>query len=158
MKDVQQRIDVRADFQVRRGPVKSETGLAVRKTCRAIYDTALTDSAGVSNKTVAAHGLGVFLPAKAIIVRTWHQVVTGFTSAANTGTVALKAEAANDLYTATAVSDATLGTTGFKEGIPDGTAAKFVQASVERELVATVAVQALTAGRLVLHVEYAIGE
>ena len=156
--NVSQLKQVAPDFHIRRGSVKSTSGLRVQKVARAIYDTALTDSAGVSNKTVAAHGLGVYIPAKAFITRSWYQVVTGFTSAANTATIAVSVEGANDVKTATAVSDASFSGAGFNEGIQDGTATHFVQASVEREIVATVAVQALTAGKLILHIEYNLGE
>ena len=155
---IRNQIDVRADYHVHRGAIKSESGLSVKKVARAIFDTAANDSSGVSNKTVAAHGLGVFLPTKAIITRAWYQVVTALTSTNSTATVALSANGANDIKTATAVADATFGTTGFKEGISDGTAAQFVQCSAERELIATVAVQALLFGKLVLHVEYRIGD
>ena len=157
--NVSQLKQVAPDFHIRRGAVKSTSGLRVQKIARAIYDTALTDSAGVSNKTVAAHGLGVYIPAKAIITRAWYQVVTGFTSASsNTGTIAVSLESAGDVKAAVAVSDASYSGAGYNEGIQDGTAAHFVQASVERELVATVAIAALTAGKLILHVEYALGE
>ena len=146
------------DFHVKRGPIKSSSGLRVHKVAHAIYDTALTDSAGVSNKTVAAHGLGVFLPAKAIIVRSWFQTITGFTSAASTATVAISMESAGDIFAALACSDGKLSGAGFVTGIQDGTITHMVSATVERELVATVAVQAFTAGKLKLFVEYVQGE
>ena len=155
---IKNQIDVRADFQTHRGTIKSESSLTVKHVAKAIFDTAGNDSAGVSNKTVAAHGTGVFLPTKAIITRAWYQVVTAFTSTNSTATVAFSAQGANDIKTATAVSDATFGTTGMKEGVSDGTAAQFVQCSAEKELTATVAVQALLLGKAILFVEYVIGE
>lgn len=159
MKSVQKNtIEVRADYQVTRTPIKSESGLVVQKKARVIFDYSGKDTAGANNSAIGTHGTGVYLPSKAVVTRAWYEVVSAFTSAASTATVALQAEGANDIKTATAVSDATLGTTGFKEGVPDGTAAKFVQATQEREIKVVTAVQTLTAGRLVLLLEYAIGE
>ena len=148
----------RADYQIQRGAPKSESGLVAQKKFKAIFDFSLKDSAGAANSAVGAHGMGVYLPKGAVITRAWYQVKTALTSAASTATVAVSAEGANDLKTATAVSDATLGTTGFKEGIADGTAAHFVALTAEREITVTIAVQALTAGRLVIFGEYALGE
>lgn len=158
-KDVQSVIPVRPGYQVKRGPVKSESGLSTKYVARAVFDTAGTDSSGAANTTIATHGLGVYLPAKAIITSAYYQVITGFTSAGgNAGTVALQAEGANDLVTATAVSNAIYGTTGIKACVPVQTAATMVQVSVERELKAVVAGQVMTAGKLMLTVEYVIGD
>ena len=170
-KDVQKLIQVRPAYQVNRGAVKCESGLSAKYIATAIYDTALNDSAGVSNKTVAAHGLGVFLPTKAIITRAWWDVVTTFTSAADSATIAFSAQSAGDINAAIAISDASnVWDAGVHGGLPgayalDGNAlsqiamsaalaATFVKLTAERELVATVAVQALTAGKAVLFVEY----
>lgn len=147
---------VAPEFQGKRGILKAESGLIVNFAAKAIFDTAGNDSAGVSNKTVAAHGLGVFLPIGAIITKAYFQVKTGFTSAGSTATIALKAQTANDIYTATAVSGA-MGTPGIIAGVSDGAAANMITLTAERELVATVAVQALTAGKGFLVVEYTIG-
>lgn len=158
-KDVQATIPVRPDYQVKRGAVKSESGLVVQKKARVIFDSAGTDSSGAANSAIGSHGTGVFLPTKAIITRVYWENVTGFTSAANTATIAITANSAGDLKAATAVSNAAYSTSGtFADGVQGGAAANFVQCSAEREIVLTVAVQALTAGRLVLWVEYAQGE
>src|SRR3954447_4140525 len=73
------------------------TGTVVKELAVATFDTAGTDSSGAANTTIAAHGLGVYLPAKAIILRAWVDVVTTFTSATDAATIALKAQAANDI-------------------------------------------------------------
>lgn len=157
--NVTQLKQVAPDYHLRqRVAVKSTSGLRVQKTARVIFDFSQLDSAGAANSAIGAHPMNVFLPAKAVIVRSWYQVQSAFTSATNAGTIAMKCEAANDIKSALAVSDSTFGTTGFKEGVSDGTAANFKQASVERELTVTVAVEALTAGRLILMVEYHVGE
>lgn len=175
MKDVQSYTSVRAGYQVKRGPVKSESALGVKYHATAIYDTAGNDSAGVSNKTVAAHPLGVFIPLGAIITDAWVDVVTGFADgASDAATIALKAEGAGDLVAA--ISIATTGDVwdpgihgclpgSYAEATVAGDtailaaarkAASFIKTTAERELTATVAVHALTLGKLVLHVDYVV--
>lgn len=173
-KDIQKVIAVRPQFQVNRGAVKLDSGLATRYIASAIYDTAANDSSGTSNKTIAAHGLGVFLPINAVITNAWVDVITTFTSATDAGTIALKAQSAGDLTAAIAISttgdvwDAGLhgclpgsyaeATVAGDTAILDAArkAASYIKLTAERELTATVAVEALTAGKLVLHVEYII--
>ena len=135
-------------------------------------------SANTGERTVAAHGLGVYLPPKAIIKRAWVDVITTFTSAgADAGTIALHVQAADDIVAAIAISDASniwdAGIHGSKLGFPNlgadaahdsalEVAALFagvmLKTTAERELTATVATQALTAGKLVLFVEYVMSE
>lgn len=169
-------IRVGPDFRVRRGAIKCESGLEVNKHAKAIFDTAANDSAGVSNKTVAAHGLGVYLPIGAVITRAFYQVKTTFTSGTSAATIALKVNSANDLVSAIAISDAsTPWASGLHGCLPGAYAERTVAAdtaildaasqagswlgplSAEKELIATVAVEALTAGKLLLVVEYFIG-
>ncbi len=109
-----------------------------------------TFDAGIAgNQTIAAHGTGVTLPINAIVYGGFYDVNTGFTSAGgNAGTVAISLEAANDLLTATAVSNAILGTIGRKAIVPVSTAASTVKATAAREVTCTVAGQVLTAGKL----------
>src|SRR4051812_30023957 len=80
------------------------TGTVVREIAVATFDTAVTDSAAVSNKTVASHGLGVYLPTKAIITRAWTDVITTFTSATSAATIALTMESAGDLVVGIAIN------------------------------------------------------
>jgi hypothetical protein len=150
----------------------SSNGNASVQTARATFDP----SGNTAHRTVGAHGLGVFLPVKALITRMWYDVGTTFTSATDAGTVALKAESANDLLSAIAISDATnvldAGIHAGKPGYPNFGAdaahdsqvevaalfaATVVKTTQARELTATVAVEALTAGKAVLFVEYVIG-
>ena len=155
-KDVQATIPVRPDFQVKRGTVKTESGLSVKKVASAIFDAAANDSSGISNKTAVAHGLGVFLPIGAIVTRAWFQTKTIFSSTNSTSQIALSVQAGNDLKTATAVSDAMYGTAIITGGVPDGTAAAMILLTAERELTATVSVEALLTGKLILFVEYVL--
>ena len=141
------------------------------RVAKAVFDTAGTDSAGVANTTIAAHGTGVVIPSGAIVRRAYYVVNTTFTTANDSGTIALSVEGANDLTAAIAISDATnVWDSGAHACLPgnfalDGnaltaiasaaaTAASYVRTTANRELKATVAVQALTAGKLTLFVEY----
>lgn len=173
-KDVQKIISVRPQYQVNRGAVKCESGLSTRYVAKAIFDTASTDSSGVANTTIAAHGLGVYLPIYAIVTNAWVDVKTTFTSATDAGTIALKVQSAGDLTAAIAISDASnvwdAGLHGCLPGsyaertvagdtaILDAAskAASYIKLTAERELTATVAVEALTAGKAVIFVEYVV--
>ena len=164
------------DTFFKRGTVTKQDGLTVAKIAVATFDP----SANTGERTIAAHGLGVYLPDNAIITRAWYEVITTFTSAgADAGTIAVKAQGANDLVSAIAISDGTdvwdegfhgtltAGTTTLSEAAPNtrtqivnatDIAAGFIKTSAERELIVTVAGQALTAGKLVLYVEYVISD
>lgn len=165
-------VQVAPQFQVKRGAVKCESGLSARYLATAVFDTAGTDSSLVANTTIAAHGLGVYIPTKAIITNAWVDVITTFTSATDAATIALKVQTANDLTSALAISDASniwdAGVRGCVVGsyaertvagdtaVLDAAskAASYIKMTAERELTATVAVEALTAGKAVLFVEY----
>lgn len=167
------------DYFIKRGTITKKDGLTVTKVAVATFDTASNDSAGVSNKTAAAHGLSVYLPDNAIVIRSWYDVITTFVTADDSGTIALKVEGANDLVSAISIVDGTnvwdagmhgtltAGTTTLTEAAPPtrtavvnaaDLAAGLIKLTAERELTATVAVQALTAGKLVLYVEYVLSD
>lgn len=173
-KDVQKLIPVRPAYQVNRGAVKAESGLGVRYLATAVFDAAALDSSGTANTTVAAHGLGVFIPTKAIITNAWTDVITTFTSGTSAATIALKAEGANDLVAGIAInSGSTRWNSGLGGCLPGSyaeatvagdsalldaarKAGSYIKTTAERELTATVGVEVLTAGKLVLFVEYII--
>lgn len=175
-KNVTQLTQVAPAYQVRRGAVKCESVLGAKYIATAIFDTAGVDSAGVANTTVAAHGLGVYIPDNAVITGFFYDVITTFESAgADAGTIAYHVQSANDLLAAIAISDATnmhdAGIHAGKIGYPNlGAdaahdsqvevaalfAASLLKLTAEREIVATVGGQALTAGKAVLFVEYTI--
>lgn len=113
-----------------------------------------------SGTTVAtgAYVLGT-LPKDAIVTRTFVDVITGFTSqGTNAGTVALSIQSANDVKTATAVSDGYYANTGLKIGAQDDAIGNFLKLTAQRNVTATVATQKLTAGKLNLVVEYLLSE
>jgi len=169
-------VRVLADIRTHRGSVKCESGLAVKHTAVAIFDTAGKDSSGVSNKTIAAHGTGVYLPIGAVAVNSFVDVKTTFVSAgADAGTIALSVAGANDLTAAIAISAAgdvwDAGMHGclagaYAERVVAGDtaildaaskAAALIKCTAEKEITVTVAGQALTAGKMAIFVEYYIG-
>lgn len=135
-------------------------------------------SANTGERAIAAHGLEVYLPDNAVIVRAFYDVVTGFASAGgDAGTIAIHIQGANDLVAAIAISD---GTDVWDEGI-QGTlvgspilgaqtdhdtaielaalqAASVVKTTAEREIIVTVGGQVLTAGKLNVFVEYFVSD
>jgi hypothetical protein len=104
----------------------------------------------VGNRTAAAHGTGVTLPAHAVVIGGNYDVNTAFTSAASTATVAISVEGANDILSALAVSDAKLGTIGRKVIVPkiNTVESTSVKTTAAREITVTIAVQDLTGGKL----------
>jgi hypothetical protein len=135
------------------------SGLGARRVARFTFDTSLTDSAGAANTAVGAHGMNVSLPANAIVIGGFVDVNTAFTSTNSTSTVAIKVEGANDVISAAAVSGAPFSTIGRKaivpkNNTPESTSVKTTQA---REVTVTVAVEALTGGKLTGYLEYVEG-
>lgn len=127
-----------------------------KKTARATYDVA------VDLGTVAAHGLGITLPANAIITKSWFYVVTATTSTGGNGTLAFHCETANNILTAADLDANAAG--AIVAGIQldavathDGTGAAGILGAA-CELTATVAVEALLTGKYILFVEYVIAE
>lgn len=121
-------------------------GLGVLGVARFTFD------AGVAaNRTVAAHGTGVTLPAHAIVVGGFFDVNTLFTSAnANNGTIAISVEAAGDIQVAAAVSGAPYSSINRKAIVPKANTPEStsVKTTVAREITCTVAVSALLTGKL----------
>jgi len=164
------------DTFFKRGTVVKKDGLTVAKVAVATFDSAANDSDGVSNKTAAAHGLGVYLPDNAIVMRSWIDVVTTFTSAtSDAASIALMAQSANDLSSALTIVDGrNMFDAGMHQCIPGSwnvtgsavaevamaalIAGSWVKMTAERELTATIAIEAITAGKLVLYVEYVLSD
>lgn len=136
--------DVNDNFAVL-GSIGSQDGVGSLRVARFTFDTAT-----VANKAIGAHGTGVKIPKGAVIVEGFMVVDTKFTSAeTNTGTIAIHVKAANDLQTATAVSGEPYSTVGNKALVPDiETIGDYISLAAESEITCTVAVAALTAGKL----------
>lgn len=139
-------------------PIGTVNGLGNLRVARFTYDTAGNDSAGVSNKTVAAHGVGVTLPIHAIVVGGFVDVNTAFTSGGS-GTLAISIEGANDIISAAAVSGAPYSTIGRKAIVPKANTPEStsVKCTAAREITCTVATAALTAGKLTGYIYFVEG-
>ena len=117
-------------------------GLQTLRVAHGVFDA----SAGLA---IGAYNLGALLPDNALGIDAFYKVRTTFASAADTATIALSVEAAGDLKVAIAISDASnpWDAAGRVKCTPDlATAANTKETTAARQLVATVAVQALTAG------------
>jgi hypothetical protein len=167
---------VATEFQIanKSGVTRTKrNGTVVRELAVATFNP----SANTGERTVAAHGLGVYLPTKAIITNVFVDVVTTFTSATDAGTIALHAQAADDIVAAVAISTAgdvwDAGIHGSKIGYPNFGADAAHDSAVEvaalfagsmlkltaaREITATVAVEALTAGKANIYVSYVLSD
>lgn len=127
------------------------SNLDALKCVSAIFDF------GISGGAVGSYGLGVRIPKGAIIVNAFASVLTAATSTNSTATIAVATEAANDIFTAAAVSGAPWSTTGKKLAIPDlATVADYKTMTAEREVTLAIAVEALTAGKINFFIMYVI--
>lgn len=123
-------------------------GLGRVKPARAQYEFAV-DGGAVGDITLR----GDTIPSGAIIVDALLHVDTVLTSAGSTATVAIKTQSAADINTADVISGAPWSTTGAKRADLTATTAP-VKTTAARPIVATVAVQALTAGKFTVVVWY----
>lgn len=131
-------------------------GLGLMRVARATFDP----SANALVRPIAAYDLGVTLPINAVVMGGFAIVHTAFTSAGgNAGTIALSVQSANDLISAAAVSGAPYSTIGRKAIVPkvNTPESTSIELTAARALTATVATQALTAGKLTLVVFYIVG-
>ena len=119
---------------------------------RAVYDVTGGDSG-----TVAAHGLGILLPDNATVIRSSIEVITAFDSGGSGETVSLGITS-DDAAGILGLSD--LGSTGFIASIQDdGKVANYTtKTTAARELIATVAGEEATSGKLILWVDYIFSE
>lgn len=120
---------------------------SARKTAVGLYDFAIEGGA-VGDITLR----GDTIPSGAVVIDSLIKVETALTSG-GAATVAIKAESAADINAADAISGAPWSTTGSKRGDLTATTAP-VTTTAARALVATVAVEALTAGKFTVVVTY----
>lgn len=140
-------------FENRAGTEMGKT----KNVIRAQYDFAVQGGAISSITLKDQEGNAAKLPDNAIITHAYYDVITTLTSATDAATVALTSEGAGDIKAAVAISNgANAWDAGFHEGVPVGTAATMVKMSAERTLLATIAVEAVTAGKFELFVEYVL--
>lgn len=134
-------------------------GIGSKRIARATFDP----SADALLRPTAVYGLGVSLPDNAIVTRAWYEVVTTFQSTAG-GTdkavlsISIPTDDVDGLVAAVAIETGTPWDAGYHDCIQTGAASAFSEkTTAARELSIEVSVQALTAGKLILFVEYVIG-
>lgn len=90
------------------------------------------------------------IPDDGIIKQVTIDIITAMASAGGTGTIALTAQSAGDLLAAVDADNLS----GLVAGVPIGTAATMIKMTADRTLVGAIAVEALTAGKFDVYVEY----
>lgn len=134
--------------------VQTTAGLNVRRIAHGIFNP--TGVAG--DRTTAAHTLGATIPDKSFVSGVWYWVETTCTSSSDAATIAISIEGANDVVTATAISTAgDIWDTSAKpvEGVTKiETTSSWLLTTAARALTATVAIEALTGGKIHVFAEY----
>ena len=108
-------------------------------------------------KAIGAHTSELTIPKGAVIKAAYYKVLTTFTSATDAGTIAISVVAANDVVSAAAIST---GTTWDAASIPIETIPKtetsttWLVTTADSPVTFTVAVEALTAGKICVWFEY----
>ncbi len=127
--------------------------LGALKGVRATFDP----SAIAAHRTIAPHGLGVTLPINAIVFNAFFEVLTAFhDGASDLATLAVTLQSAGDLRPASLLGDWSLGRSSTDQGI--WTLDEYIKLTAAREITVTVAVHALTAGKLNIYLFYVEGE
>lgn len=133
--------------------VPTSSGLYVPRVARIVWD----QSVG-TNGAVGTHALGVTIPANAVIRQVWFFTKTSVVSTSNNGTIAFQCNSANDLFSAADI-DSSSGVAGqIGAGVEVGTAATMLKVTTACNVSAVIAVNAFTAGKIDLFVEYVLGE
>lgn len=126
--------------------------MKVKNTLRCSYDFAVQGGAISAIKLLDPAGNVATLPDKAVITQVYIDTITTPTSAGS-ATIAIGANTATDLKAATAIATYT----GVIAGVPVGTGATMVKVTAERQILATVAVDTLTAGKFDVYIDYVLG-
>ena len=128
----------------------TSTGIQNPRIARVTYNV------DVHGTAVGAHGLGVSLPAKAIITESWFYTDTQFADSGS-GTVALSCEDANNIFTATDITGNAAGTIVDGATPPGETSGFYVKnIAAACEITATVASAAQTSGKLTAFIKYVV--
>lgn len=128
-------------------------GLGALRVARATFDLAVA-----ANRPIGAHGLGVTLPANAVVVGGFLEVNTAVTGDTN-ATLAISILTANDIQTAAAVSGVPWSTIGRKAIVPKANTPEStgIKLTAAKEITATVAVAALLTGKVTVYLYYVEG-
>ena len=116
------------------------------------------DPSGVTaDRSTGAHSCGLKIPKNALVKFAAYKVLTTFQSpTTDDATIAISIVAANDVVSAVSIDTGTTwDAAGAIEGIPKlETTSTWLTTTVESDVVFTVGVEALTAGKMVLWVEW----
>lgn len=122
----------------------------LKNVVKAVYDFSVDGGAVSSINLKDEFGNLIIFPIGAIITNVTLDVITPCTTSAS-GTLAIDSQGAGDLLAATAAASVT----GKLAGVPVGTAATWVKiSSSAKQLKATIATGALTAGKAYIFIEY----
>jgi len=125
-------------------------GLSRVRLATATYDFAVNGGA------ISAIPLAATVPDNAVILDGMVDVVTTLTSATDAATIALSVEGADDIVTAVAILTATDWDAGLRPIKPLGTSATAIKTTAARAITATIAVEAVTAGKFVVFLRYVL--
>jgi hypothetical protein len=127
--------------------------IQAKQVLRGLYDFSVLGGAIGAIILKDEDGTNLVIPSKAIVTSVYIDVITAPTSGGS-ATIALGANTTTDFKAATAIASYT----GIVAGVPVGTAATAVKMTADRNITATVAVAALTAGKFYVMVEYIVSE
>lgn len=136
---------------------QSADGLHVKRIARATYDFA-TDGGAIS--TIS---LGVTLPDNAAVIKAWYQVLTTLTSVGDNATVSIDIPTDDEagILAAVAIDDGSnpWDANGMVDCIQTGAAANVSEQLTAARLVSiTIAVEAVTAGKFIVWLEYVVSD
>lgn len=132
---------------------QSQLGTELHKTLKCVkarYDFSVHGGAVGTINLDDENGKDVVIPSGAIIWSGVIDILTGMTSAGGTGTIALTSNSAGDLKAA--VDADTLS--GRVAIIPVGSAATCIKLTADRTITASIATEALTAGKFDVYLFY----
>lgn len=126
-------------------------GLSRVRVASATYDFA------VDGGEIGPIDLGVEIPDNAIVLDGMVDVITTLTSATDAATVALSVDNAGDIVAAIAIDDVSAPwDEGLQAIVPLGTAATAVKTTAAGAMAATIAEEAVTAGKFVVILRYVL--
>lgn len=119
-----------------------------KKTIKVVYDVTANTTLGETG----THGTGKYLPANAIITRSWIYINTLFVDSGS-GTVAIQCEDANNILSAFDMTTRAAGL--LMDGVSTGTTGSMTKSiAAPCEIKVVVATAAQTAGKMTFYVEY----
>ena len=138
-------------------------GRTLHRVLRVTFDPSADASLRTTGVAYSLPSSRAGLPSGAIVVRSWYEVITTFTSASDAATISI-GYATDDvagIVAAIAISDGSNPwDDGFKEGIQTNTAATFSNKTTAERLIDFTlgGAENLTAGKLVLFLEYVVSD